>query len=310
MNTDNLLKIKNDMYAVLDMVYERSKGVAEIPRDMLEVWARTVREFLSKPYKTGDYCEISHNECLNHLGACVGCDIFRNKDCNKKIETYLIEIGTTTRRGSFNRLFQKAITISDPQVRTYDVRNYFENKYDGLTVKVTQVQALDISEKIKETLKSDDDYKDSPEIESYIRDFTIQYTDSEKELHREYQKASCRAEDTLRELHKSIRRRYSKLFYSGFSSDFSPNKMELHTSYNDTQCSKYPVRADLFIEAAKKAEEPTFDEIDMPSILDIKTVNPGEIPDTSIQQQFNEALAGQNTFPGITDDDKSPDIPF
>ena len=54
---------------------------------------------------------------------------------------YLIEIGRYRRRGSFDKLFQKVVSVPDNR-GTSAVKKYFEEKYEGFNVWVSRVDEV------------------------------------------------------------------------------------------------------------------------------------------------------------------------
>jgi hypothetical protein len=203
---------------------------------------------------------------------------------------YLIQVGRNSRRGTFNKLHEKVILVEDGST-FYEVEKHFKNKYEGFEVIIKPI----IAEPIKgiEHRVIDDEEK-TPQ--SCIGNFKIQYTEDEKRLHDEYVQFSKSATSSLNALYKAIEGRYKQLFYSDIEQSYynSINRtMELTTDDYETRCLKFPVRADLFIEAAK----------------DCNGTVPEKVTPTEFLEADTAAKAGAEVLDGtFPDDDLEPEI--
>jgi hypothetical protein len=163
---------------------------------------------------------------------------------------YLIQVGNYSRRQTFIKLYEKAAVIDDKYTQ-YDIDKYFQDKYEGFSVIVTQIKEVEPVKDIRHQVNDDEwerQSQKSPERISALKYFKIKYTDEEKKLHDDWEKSVRKAEKALRDLHTAIEKRYLALFYSDVD---NRNSFELDTDFYGTRCEKFPVKADLFIEAAK-----------------------------------------------------------
>jgi hypothetical protein len=185
---------------------------------------------------------------------------------------YLIQVGNYSRRGTFNKLHEKAILVEDGST-FYEVEKYFKNKYEGFVVNIVSVKAEPIKE--IEHLVNEDKSEELkvPERISAIKNFKIKYTDEERKLRDKWENFGREAKDALRQLHLLIERRYSELYYSDFN--YGDYKFELETNTFGTKCINFPVKASLFMEAAKECN--------------------GEIPEKSTPPEFPESNSADKT---------------
>ncbi|WP_461246549.1 hypothetical protein [Treponema sp. R6D11] len=162
---------------------------------------------------------------------------------------YLIQVGTYSRRQTFNKLYEKAVLVDD-KYTAEDINRYFSEKYEGFSItvkKIKEVELTDIQSAISVPSEKPQP-QNAPKAESVIKDFNISYTEDERKLHEEWHRYIGNADITLLKLHNSIEQRYRRLFYG----DGTP---ELETNYRGTTCKNFPVKARLFIETAKKCDD-------------------------------------------------------
>jgi hypothetical protein len=168
------------------------------------------------------------------------------------MKIFLIEIGITSRRGNFEKLFQKVVSVPD-KCGDYAISKYFSEKYEGFNVRVFPIR--EVTELSDPTTPSNQERKDDAgqrETEYFLH-FRVKYTEQEKKLYQEYRDFTRKADEALRYLHNSIEERFGSLSYSGIS---NKRHLELKTDYHDgTYCHKFPINGVIFEAAAKKAEE-------------------------------------------------------
>ncbi|MDR2485540.1 MAG: hypothetical protein LBD55_09100 [Treponema sp.] len=155
---------------------------------------------------------------------------------------FLIEIGRYSRRGNFDKLFQKVVSVPDDCYMPA-VKSYFEGKYDGFNVRISHVE---------EVAELSIPNGDTPQKTEFYLHFDVKYTDREKELFSEYRDFMDKANAALRWLHGSIEDRFKSLFYSGIC---NLRPLELETSRYGTHCHKFPIDGARFESVAKNAEE-------------------------------------------------------
>jgi len=161
------------------------------------------------------------------------------------MKMFLVKIGRNTRGGNFQELYSRAVSVSD-NTNTNQVYGYFKPRYDGFEIQIDNVPIEDISEIIPEFRPPRSDY-------GSIGNFKIKYTESEKQLSKEYFGLKDKAEDALRKLHNAIRARYEKLFYveTGGNIELETGPYE---SYGTT-CRKLPVKSGDFFKVIKDCDD-------------------------------------------------------
>lgn len=246
----------------------------------------------------------------------------RDRGRKERNMVYLIQVGHNSRRSAFIKLHEKVILVED-DIAYREVERHFKDKYEGFEVIVKAVKAEPIGDIEHHTI-DDDEEKLRPQ--SCIGDFKIKYTEDEKRLHDEYTQSSRTAKTALDALHEAIRNRYKQLFYSDIDCSYYRSisrEMELTTDTFETRCLKFPVKADLFIQAAKDCNnsvpesappaEPKTTPEDEPflpdSVLDTEITSLGaaetETPPLPIESTTDTEVAGNNTTAYAADD-----IPF
>jgi hypothetical protein len=207
---------------------------------------------------------------------------------------YLIQVGNYSRRQTFVKLYEKAVVIDDKYTQ-YDIDKYFQDKYEGFSVIVTEIKEVEPVKDIRHQVNDDEwecQSKKSPERISALKYFKIKYTDDEQKLHNDWENSARTAEKALRELHTAIEKRYMNLFYSDIG---NRNSFELDTDFYGTRCKKFSVKADLFIEAAKDCHDGTVPEKPVPS-------------ETTEFPEIDTAEKAEIEVPSFDDDDLKPEI--
>jgi hypothetical protein len=160
---------------------------------------------------------------------------------------FLIEIGRISRRGNFEKFCQKVVSVPD-SCYVSDVRRHFEMKYEGFDVRTSQAE--EVAELSEPTVMGRK--QESPHEKEFYLHFRVEYTEKEKELHKEYRTNQIKADEARQSLHSSIEERYKKLYYSGICGRHS---MDLRSDSYGTYCDKFPINGVLFEATAQKAEE-------------------------------------------------------
>jgi len=164
------------------------------------------------------------------------------------VKLFFIKVGRNTRRGSFQVLFSRAVSVSD---NTYgsEVYAYFRPRYEGFEIQAQELAIENLSEKIPESKPAVTDDCGS------VSNFTITYTEAEKQLDREYHELREKAESVLRKLHNSISARYSSLPYVN-----TRRMIELETGdqgYYGTICKKLYLKSSSFFKVLKDGVDGT-----------------------------------------------------
>jgi hypothetical protein len=183
---------------------------------------------------------------------------------------YLIEIGKISRRGNFDKLFHKVVSVPD-KCGKYAVQDYFSKKYEGFNVRVFPVQEVTDLTTLGEQKKNDV----RRETEFFLH-FRAKYTEQERKLHEIYKDSESKARDAIRSLHHSIEDRFKALFYSDISYQ---RPLKLKTDYYGTYCEKLPINGVLFESAVKQSEGDY--TLDPPPDL-LETPETPEIPPPSV----------------------------
>jgi hypothetical protein len=187
---------------------------------------------------------------------------------------FLIEIGKTSRRGNFEKLFQKVVSVPDSCYYS-DMYQHFRMKYEGFDVRVSQVEEVaELSELSEPTVV---ERKESPHEKEFYLHFRVKYTEREQELHAEYRTHQEKAGQAIMFLHSSIEERFRKLYYSDIH---GRRPMVLRTDSFATYCDKFPINGVLFETAARKADEGfTPDPVPEPAPAEGITAEDEELPE-------------------------------
>jgi hypothetical protein len=158
------------------------------------------------------------------------------------VKLFFIEIGRFTRKGTFVKHHQRAVSVEG---RSYnDVHNYFSKYYVGFDIKVSEAEALeDLSGVIQARHLS------SNEERGKLSGFRIKHTEEEKFLYAEYLKLKEQMNKKLDELEDSIIERYKKLSYvRPYRNNLN---MILKTDDNGTYCQELPIKSEDFFRVVK-----------------------------------------------------------
>jgi hypothetical protein len=142
---------------------------------------------------------------------------------------YLIKIGSD-KGSTFYELVTRAVSSEKPM---HEIKKYFENTYQGLTVNVSAVEL------------SPDTMADS--AKPYLENIWVHYTDEEKTLHEKVIKLREDAYTAEYDLHKSINARYKILNYTNIT---SKNPMLIETDREGTTIKRLPLSGAAFLEKA------------------------------------------------------------
>jgi hypothetical protein len=210
------------------------------------------------------------------------------------MKLFTVQIGRRSRHGNFEEFTSRAISVSDDKIDRSTVHNYFQGRYDGLEIIVTEAKEITDITKTISTLPTS-------KYAGVLSDFFIEHTDEEKKIFAEYKLLIDRADDEIRKLHRSIKDRYNKISYVRMGID-------LFTDYRGTACKSLPINSRDFFRVVKagmesmegKGKEEVKTEEDVTFELDDPL--PDKISPPSVDTLIVEA-------PPLSDDE-FPDIPF
>jgi len=209
---------------------------------------------------------------------------------------FTVQIGRRSRRGNFEEFTSRAVSVSDDKINRSTVCNYFQGRYDGFEIIVTEAKEItDITNTIS-TLPT-------REYAGVLSDFFIKYTDEEKKIFAEYKHLLDRADEEMRKLHNSISGRYNKISYVRMG-------ISLYTDYRGTVCKSLPINSRDFFKVVKAGvESMEKEEVKTDAISESFSDGPsfGGDPLPENPPPSEETLIVES--PPLSDDEY-PDIPF
>jgi len=158
------------------------------------------------------------------------------------MKNYLIRIGQYTRRGNFQEMNMQAVSVAD-EVSKNQLHNYFSVKYKGFSIKVDDIETIDISGEIAiPSVKNQRDPQGS-------LSFKVIYNEGEKELFAQSVDLIKQYRMKIKELHDSIEFRYAKLSYTRIDHH---NFIRLSTDDYGTFCDSLSIKSNDFFKVVKE----------------------------------------------------------
>ena len=177
------------------------------------------------------------------------------------MKLFLVKIGRTTRKGGFQELAARSVSVND-EVTTRDLYDYFIPMYQGFNVSVIEpeyVELIDIPVVRKEVKREEVKKKDINKQKGSLS-FRVRYNDFEGQLFKEYQEFRDKARYAIRDIEGSIKKRYGKLVFVNTTSCGNGNKeavMDLTTDDYGTYCNSLSINSNGFFKVIKDCDNGT-----------------------------------------------------